>query len=174
MILQVIFIAMLIQRVIELRLARGNAAVVRTQGAIEVGADHYWMFFVLHGAWMISILAEGSYRGFTNVLENSFPMWVALFIVVLCAQFLRFWVIASLGVYWNTRILVVPGARIVRRGPYRWMRHPNYLAVVLELGLIPVLFNAPFTAIIATILNALLLLMVRIPAENKALAALDQ
>jgi methyltransferase len=174
MILQVIFIALLIQRIIELRLARRNEAAVRAQGAVEYGADHYWMFFVLHGAWMLGIIAEGSWRGFTDMLENAFPAWVALFIVVLCAQFLRFWAIASLGVQWNTRILVVPGTRIVSRGPYRWMRHPNYVAVVIELGLIPLLFNAPFTAMLATILNALLLLKVRIPVENAALATLDQ
>jgi methyltransferase len=89
--------------------------------------------------------------------------------VFAAAQLLRYWAITTLGPRWNTRILIIPGLAPVRHGPYRYLRHPNYVAVALELLAIPLIFNAWLTALIATLLNAALLLLIRIPAEEKAL-----
>lgn len=86
---------------------------------------------------------------------------------------MRYWAIVSLGRYWNTRILIVPGGRRVRTGPYRILRHPNYLAVAVELAAVPLIFRAWRTAIIAGLLNAALLLGLRIPAEEAALVRVD-
>lgn len=89
-------------------------------------------------------------------------------------QLLRGWILYSLGQYWNTKILVLPGSRMVKKGPYRWIKHPNYLVVALELILLPLMFGAYLTAAIFTLINATLLLKVRIPAEEKALALLEE
>ncbi|NJN94539.1 MAG: hypothetical protein HC875_10810, partial [Anaerolineales bacterium] len=125
---------------------------------------HYPLFFVLHTGWLIGWIIEARWRG--AKLSRFWAGWLALFGA---AQGLRYWCIASLGRYWNTRILVIPGAAPVRRGPYRFLAHPNYLAVALELLSVPLVFGAWISALIATALNAALLLGVRIPAEEKAL-----
>jgi methyltransferase len=101
-------------------------------------------------------------------LPAYWPIPLALFLLV---QPLRYWVIFSLGEYWNTRVLVVPGTRLVRRGPYRYLRHPNYVVVAVEILTFPLIFGAWVTALIFSILNAALL-YVRIREENQALAEL--
>lgn len=97
--------------------------------------------------------------------------WLIPFVLFLIAQVIRIWAISSLGVYWNTKILLLPGAKVVAKGPYRFMRHPNYTVVSLELLVIPLIFGAYYTAILFTILN-ILMLRVRIPVEEKALMEL--
>lgn len=156
-------ILIVIQRITELRLARRNQKWALSQGAIEHGAKHYPLFFILHSAWLIGWVIEGS---FNNSFSSIWPAWLSLFLL---AQILRYWCITSLGNYWNTRILVIPGGGAVQSGPYRFLRHPNYLAVACELMAIPLCFNAVYTAAIATCANALLLLVVRIPVEEHAL-----
>lgn len=153
-----------LQRLVELRLAARNRAWAIEQGAQEYGASHYPLFFMLHIGWFLGWLVEAWRRG--PRLSRGWPLWLALFGL---AQGLRYWAIASLGRLWNTRILVVPGTPLIRRGPYRWLPHPNYLAVVLELASVPLLFGAWLTALLAGLLNALLLLGLRIPAEEAAL-----
>ena len=103
-------------------------------------------------------------------LSYIWPLVLALFCF---AQFIRIWAIISLGKYWNTKILVLQGANVVRRGPYRVLKHPNYFVVAVELLAVPVLFSAYFTAFLFTILN-IIMLMVRIPEEEKALKTLTE
>ena len=154
----------IVQRLAELRLARRNETLVRARGAVEYGASHYPLFFVLHTVWLLGWIGEAWLHG--PVLDRAWPLWLLLFAA---AQALRYWAILSLGERWNTRILIVPGEPPIRRGPYRYLRHPNYLAVAAELASVPLLFGSWLTALIATVLNAALLLAVRIPAEERAL-----
>ncbi|MFC4425777.1 isoprenylcysteine carboxyl methyltransferase family protein [Deinococcus navajonensis] len=150
------------QRLLELRVARANERWARAQGAQEYGAEHYPLFFVLHPAWMLATLLEGrSARGRVNL---------PALLLLLLAQPLRLWVIRSLGRYWNTRILIVPGGERVRRGPFRVLKHPNYAVVALELATAPLAVGAWRTALAFSLLNAALLLLIRIPAEEQALA----
>lgn len=153
----------LIQRIAELRLARRNEAWARERGAREIGTGHYPLFFVLHGAWGIGWITEALLRGPT--LSAYWWAWLAGFVF---AAVLRYWAIATLGPRWNTRILVIDGLPAIRTGPYRFIAHPNYLAVAIELVCIPMIFGGWVTAAIASVLNAALLLGVRIPAEQRA------
>nr|WP_183986724.1 isoprenylcysteine carboxylmethyltransferase family protein [Deinobacterium chartae] len=149
------------QRLLELRVARRNEAWARARGAVEYGRGHYWMFFVLHPAWMLSFALEGRSRGA--------PFYVLPAVGYLLLQAARYWVIASLGPYWNTRVLIVPGGERVRHGPFRWLKHPNYVVVALELMVAPLVVGAWKTALVFALLNALLM-RVRIPVEERALA----
>jgi len=120
----------------------------------------------IHALWLVSTLAEGLLRG------PEFPGWwpvpLALFLL---AQPLRYWAILSLGENWNVRILVVPGRKLVRRGPYRYFPHPNYVAVVMEVFAFPLIFGAWISALVFTVLNAVFL-YVRIREEQRALREL--
>ena len=161
--LAVVVTAVAVQRVVELRLAKRNEAWARERGAVEHGAGHYPLFFVLHSAWLVGFVVEALWR---DALPSTWPAFAA---AILVAQVLRYWAIASLGKRWNTRVLVLPEAPLVERGPYRLLRHPNYVAVVIELAAVPLLFGAAWTAAIIGVLNLVLLLGVRIPCENRAL-----
>jgi methyltransferase len=165
LVLWIVLGVVIVQRLAELRLARRNEAWARARGAREHGAGHYPAFFVLHVGWLAGWAIEAAMRG--PVLSRTWPAWAALFA---CAEALRYWAIAALGPRWNTRILVLPGEAPVRTGPYRFLSHPNYLAVAIELAVVPLLFDAWITAAAAGIANAALLLGVRIPAEARALA----
>ena len=154
-----------VQRLIELRLAKRNEAWARSRGAIEYGQGHYVLFFVLHAGWLMFIALEAVLRGGT--LGALWPVWLGVYAL---AQMGRYWVISSLGQYWNTRILIVPGGQRVTRGPYRFLRHPNYVVVALEMLSGPLIFEAWVTALVFSVLNAALLLGVRIPAEERALS----
>lgn len=120
----------------------------------------------LHAAWLLSTLVEGLMRG-----PGLPAYWLLPLAAFLLVQPLRYWAILSLGESWNTRILVVPGARPVRRGPYRFLNHPNYVVVAVEILAFPLIFGAWITALVFTALDALLL-YVRIKAENRALREL--
>jgi len=159
-----LLLAIVVQRLLELRLARRNAAWARSQGAIEFGADHYHWFFPLHVGWLLGCLIEGLARG--PILSARWWFWLAAFVV---AQGLRGLAIASLGRRWNTRILVIPGRPPVTAGLYRVLAHPNYIAVGIELASVPLMFGAVWTALVASACNLVLLLGVRIPAETAAL-----
>ncbi|MCB0166107.1 MAG: hypothetical protein KDI79_17870 [Anaerolineae bacterium] len=158
----------IIQRLFELRVAERNRKWALRQGAREYGANHYPLFFMLHPGWLIGWVSEALAIG--SRLSRWWPVWFGLFAAV---QGLRYWAITSLGRYWNTRILIVPGGRRVRTGPYRLFRHPNYLAVAVELAAVPLIFGAWRTAVVASLLNAALLLGLRIPAEEAALEHID-
>lgn len=169
-----IFLAITAQRLLELRLAEKNRALAMAAGAKEFGAKHYFLFVVLHVSWMLGWLIEGWLNARNPELwadgeVGMLIITVASIMVFLVAQGLRYWAIWSLGTSWNTRILVVPGAERVRRGVYKYLTHPNYVAVALELASVPLIFGAWKTALAASLANALILLFIRIPAENRAL-----
>lgn len=156
-----ILVALIVlQRLIELALARINTRRLLAAGGIEHGARHYPLMVALHAAWFASLVV---FVPADAVLD---PLLFVLFLVLQAA---RVWVIASLGRHWTTRVIVVPGAPLVTRGPYRWLRHPNYLIVVAEITLVPLIAGAWQIAVAFTIANAGLLWH-RIRIENAALA----
>lgn len=156
-----------LQRILEMAVAQRNRQWLLALGAVEYGARHYPLFFLLHGFWFLGWIVEA--LGSEPELSALWPAWLVLF---LAAQVLRYWCIRSLGRCWNTRILVVPGATKVCQGPYRYLPHPNYVAVAVELLAVPMVFNCWVTASIATSANAILLLGIRIPQEEAALRLL--
>jgi methyltransferase len=159
-----IFVALIaVQRLLELRLSRSHEIALRAKGAYERGAGHYQLIVVLHSAWLLATLLEGWVRG--AELSPWWPLWAALF---LGGQALRYWAILSLGERWTTRVMILQGAPLITSGPYKFLPHPNYLAVVLEILAAPLMFGAWITAGVFTVLNAGMLL-VRIRAEERAL-----
>jgi len=157
------------ERILELRLAARNRSLMLARGAQESGQAHYRWVVLLHSAWFVAWPAEAFARG--PQLQQLWLVWLVLFLL---AEILRYWCVKTLGVRWNTRILVLPGEPPVRSGPYRFLRHPNYLAVVLDLFTVPMVFSAWITALVFSVLNLALLLLVRIPAEERALKQAKQ
>ncbi|CAA9443661.1 MAG: Alkylpyrone O-methyltransferase (B. subtilis BpsB) [uncultured Rubrobacteraceae bacterium] len=155
-----------VQRLLELVLARRNERRARARGAVERGQRHYLLIVALHTLWLVCTLVEGLLRG--PELPAFWPVPLALFLLV---QPLRYWAIFSLGERWNTKILVLPGEKPVSRGPYRYLDHPNYVVVVVEILTFPLIFGAWITALVFTVLNAAIL-SVRIREENRALKKL--
>ena len=153
-----------VERLMELRLSKRHAAWAFSRGGREFGRGHFPPMVVLHATLLVGALAE------VWLLERPFlPIlgWAAL-AVVTASQTLRWWCIATLGQQWNTRVIVVPGLPLVSRGPYRVLRHPNYVAVVLEGAALPLVHSAWVTAAGFTVLNAALLAR-RIKVEERAL-----
>ncbi|GAA2215771.1 isoprenylcysteine carboxyl methyltransferase family protein [Nonomuraea monospora] len=153
------------ERLAELVVARRNLAWARARGGVEYGAGHYPWIVLAHVALLAAAPAEVWLLGRPFVPLLGWPMLA----VVVLAQGLRWWCIRTLGHRWNTRVVVVPGLPLVNRGPYRLLRHPNYVAVVAEGIALPLVHSAWLTALAFTIANALLL-TVRIRVENAALA----
>jgi methyltransferase len=153
-----------VQRLFELVLARKNERRARARGAVERGQRHYRLIVALHTLWLVCTLVEGLLRG--PELPAFWPVPLALFLLV---QPLRYWAIFSLGERWNTKILVLPGEKPIRHGPYRYLDHPNYVVVVVEILTFPLIFGAWITALVFTVLNAAIL-SVRIREENRALS----
>lgn len=151
------------QRSVELFIARNNETWMRSQGAYEVGASHYPFMVAIHIGFFISLIFE------FVILERSLSANFFLFLVIfLGLQMMRVWVISSLGRFWNTKIIVLPGAHVVNKGPFRLIKHPNYVVVSCEIFIIPLMFGSYFTALVFTILN-LIILSIRIPLEEAAL-----
>ena len=152
-------------RGVELVIAERHRRRLLAKGAVETGAGHYPWMVGLHAAWLAAAPAE------VWLLDRPFLPWLAFPMLALfaLATALRWWVIAALGERWTTRILVLPEAPLVTGGPYRFLRHPNYLAVVLELVALPLVHTAWLTALLAAVSNAAIL-RVRIAAEERALA----
>ena len=140
-------------------LAQWNTLRLRERGGVEFGARHYPLMVALHAFWLLGLWMFGHDR-------NVDPIWLALFVVL---QAGRVWVIASLGRRWTTRVIVLAGSAPVARGPYRWLRHPNYLIVVLEIAVVPLALGLPVLALVFSLANAALLAY-RIRVENQALA----
>lgn len=165
----VLVLAVALERLCELAIAQRNARWSRARGGLEYGREHYPAMVVLHTGLLVGALAEAwsSGRPFVPALG-----WAMLLLVV-AAQALRWWCIATLGPQWNTRIFVVPGARRVTGGPYRYLRHPNYVAVAVEGVALPLVHTAWITALVFTLADAVLL-YVRIGVEDRALTGLVQ
>ena len=153
-----------LERVAELVVAKRNAAWSLAKGGVEHGQGHYPVMVVLHTAFLFGAVAE------VALLDRPFVPWIGVpcLAAVVAAQGLRWWVITTLGPRWNTRVIVIPGLAPVEGGPFRWLRHPNYLAVVTEGLALPMIHGAWVTAVAFTVLNALLL-RERIRVENHAL-----
>ena len=160
-------VVIIIQRMIELYIARRNRIWGFGLGAQEFGAGHYPLFFLLHIGWLIGWLVESNLH--SSVVSELWYLWFSLFIL---GQGLRYWCMISLGKRWNTRILVIPGDEYICKGPYRFLSHPNYVAVAIELLSVPLIFGDIITGTIATLLNGVLLLCIRIPEERRALQLL--
>ena len=157
---QIVTLLVALQRLAELGYARRNARRLLAAGGVEHGAGHYPLFVALHGAWLVAL--------FVLVPAEAPADWGLLGLYGLL-QLGRLWVIASLRGHWTTRVIVVPGAPLVTRGPYRFLRHPNYLVVALEIPVLPLAFGAWQIALVFGLAN-LALLAHRIRVEQRALA----
>jgi methyltransferase len=149
-----------LQRLAEVAWARHNERRLLAAGGIEVGAAHYPLFFVLHASWLAALWL---------LVPADAPVFWPLLALFALLQAARIWVIGSLGPYWTTRVITVPCAPLVRRGPYRWIKHPNYVVVAGEIAVLPLAFGAWQIALLFSVLNALLLSH-RIRVEEAALA----
>jgi methyltransferase len=157
-----------VERLAELVVSRRNAAWSMAHGGREYGGGHYPAMVVLHTGLLVGAVAE------VALADRPFLPWLGwpMLAVVLASQCLRWWCISTLGHRWNTRVIVVPGLPLVASGPYAWLRHPNYVAVVAEGLALPLVHSAWVAALVFTVLNAALL-RVRIHTEDNALRALD-
>jgi methyltransferase len=149
---------LVLQRLAELALAQWNTMRLRAAGAVEFGAAHYPLMVALHAAWLVALW----FAGHANAVD---PYWLAIFAVL---QAGRLWVMATLGRRWTTRVMVLPGAPPIARGPYRFVKHPNYLIVTLEIAVVPMALGLPMVALAFTVANTALLTY-RIRVENRAL-----
>jgi methyltransferase len=159
----IILVLVTLQRLGELVLARHNTRTLLARGAVEIGATHYPLVVLVHTAWLIALWVFGRNQ---DVYLPGLAAFVAL-------QFVRVWVLATLGARWTTRIIVLPGEALIASGPYRYFTHPNYAVVVGEIALLPLALHLPMLALIFTVLNAAVL-AVRIRAESRALGELSR
>jgi methyltransferase len=149
-----------LQRIAELWWARQNECRLFAAGGVEYGRAHLPLIVLLHAAWIIGMWA----------LAYDRPLNLFFLALVVLLQIARFWVLMTLGRRWTIRIIVVPGERLVARGPYRFMRHPNYAVVTGEIAAVPLALGLPLYALVFSILNAAVLVL-RVPAEEAALTA---
>ena len=158
-VLTIVLVLVVLQRLGELAYAARNTRALLARGAVEHGASHYPLIVALHAAWLAALLVFVPWHTAPNWY------WLGLFAALQAA---RIWVVASLGPRWTTRIVVLPDAPLVRRGPYRWRRHPNYIVVAAEIAVLPLAFGALQIALVFTLLNAAMLAW-RIRVEAEAL-----
>ena len=147
-------------RLAELLLSAHNTHLLKAQGGIEIGAGHYPLFVILHSSWLFAILLATPANAAVN-------LWILFAFAIL--QLGRVWVILTLGRFWTTRIITIPGVPLIKKGPYRFFSHPNYIVVIGEIALLPLVFGNWQVAIIWSVLNAMLLVW-RIHVEETALA----
>ena len=155
---------MALERLVELTISRRHQRWLMSRGAIEVGAEHYPWMVAQHGLFLVSCVAEVWWLGrpFHRTLA------IAMLVVLVASLALRYWVIATLGRRWTTRVLCLPGEPIITSGPYRYLKHPNYLAVVIEIVALPMMHTAWLTAVGFSVANGLLLTR-RIRVEEEGL-----
>ena len=149
----------IILRLVELLVARRNEKWLLKNGAILYGQKHYPLIVLLHTLFILSVILEYFFIGHSNLI---IPLLI-LYIILIIA---KIWTISSLGMYWNTKIYRIPGSVFIKKGPYKYINHPNYIIVIWEIAVIPLVFGLYWTAIIFTIMNAIKL-SVRIKEENK-------
>ena len=155
--------AVTMERLAELWLARRNTAALLAHGAYEVAPGHYSLIVSLHTLWLTGLWAIGW----------AAPLDIGWLTVFLALQLPRFWVIATLGERWTTRIIVLPGAPLVTGGPYRFVTHPNYLVVIAEIAVLPLCLGMPRYALVFSIAN-LVVLWIRVRAENATFRGREQ
>ena len=159
----IIFISIIvIQRISELILSKRNEKYLKSQGAIEHDKEGYKYIVLMHNLFFVSLILE-----FVFLERHLNPYWQILLIIFICTQMLRYWAIFTLGKRWNTKILVLPNTEPIKSGLYKHLKHPNYIAVIIEIGVIPLLFSCYNTAIVFSVLN-LIVLRRRIMIEEKA------
>ena len=159
----VLFSYLILLRLVELTLAERNRRWAMAQGGMESDGRHYLVIVAVHTLFYVSLWLEWKY--WSHGWNALWPIWLGLLVG---AQTVRFWAILALGRHWNTRIIVLPKMRLVTRGPYRFIRHPNYLAVIIEFVAIPILCGTYCTAVVFSLANAWILAR-RIPQEERAL-----
>src|SRR5665647_2704926 len=148
-------------RIGELIISKRNEKWLLKKGAVEYGSKHYPFIVALHVLFFLSLIFE-----YTAQQHHSFSLPLIIFYFLLLT--FKIWIIASLGKFWNTRIYHIPNLPLIKRGPYKFFKHPNYAVVIAEIAVIPMIFHLYITAIVFTLLN-LIVLFVRIKEENKAL-----
>ena len=159
MILNIVILGLVtLERIAELWLARSNTQRLLAEGAREHAPGHYPPIVAVHAAWLASLW----WLALARPIDG---FWLALFVLI---EIGRIWVLVSLGKRWTTRIIVLPDAPLVRRGPYRFVNHPNYVVVVAEIAVLPLVFGFWEISLLFSVLNAVLLTL-RIRAENRAL-----
>lgn len=161
MVFTVFIIFLLLLRLGELLLARRNERWLLAHGAVEYGQKHYPYIVALHVLFFISLITE---YVFTSNGSYSIPLLVLYFLLLA----FKAWAIFSLGKCWNTKIFRIPGCPLVKKGPYRFIKHPNYVVVIAEIALIPLIFHLYITAVVFSILNGMML-SIRIRKENEVL-----
>lgn len=158
----IIFISFVILlRIGELLLSKRNEEWLIQNGAVEYGQKHYLFIVALHVLFIISLIFE-----YFRQQDPAYSIVLIIFYPALLA--FKFWVILSLGKFWNTKIYHIPNFPLIKKGPYQYFRHPNYMIVIAEIAVIPMIFHLYFTAVTFTLLNAIML-FIRIKEENKAL-----
>jgi methyltransferase len=173
MVTQLLFAGLLgllaLQRLAEVRLSKRNEAIILSKGGREHGREHFPLMQLLHISWFLAALSE------VFLLKREFIPWLAgaALLLLTAGQLLRYSAIRTLGTRWTVRIMTQPGSLPVETGIYRYIRHPNYLGVILEILAVPLLHTAYLTAVVFSLANALLL-RVRIRAEEAALTKDDQ
>ncbi|MGZ3756806.1 MAG: isoprenylcysteine carboxyl methyltransferase family protein [Mucilaginibacter sp.] len=159
----ILFISFLIlQRLSELYISSRNEKWLLANGAIQYGQSHYPYIVALHTLFIISVITE-------YLLRTNTPLDYIFLVLFIAVLLFKFWALSSLGKYWNTKIYRIPGVYPVKKGPYKLFKHPNYMEVVCEIAIIPLVFHLYYTAVIFTVLNAIML-TVRIRVENKVWA----
>ena len=147
-----------LQRVTELPVAKANTKRLLEQGAHEVAPGHYPLIVAVHALWLAALWLQAPGR----------PVHLPFLALFVLLEAFRVWILRTLGERWTTRIIIVPGENLVARGPYRFVNHPNYLVVIGEIAVVPLIFGLGLTAIVFTLLNAIAL-TIRIRAEGRAL-----
>ena len=155
----IILAVVTLQRIAELWLSKRNTRRLLAQGAHEVAPGHYPLIVAVHVLWLAALW-------WLALLRPVNVPWLALFGMI---EMARTWMLGSLGRRWTTRIIVLPGAPLVRKGPYRWVDHPNYFVVAAEIAVLPLVFGLWKVALIFSLLNAAVL-AIRVSEENRALA----
>ncbi|OCX53714.1 hypothetical protein BEL04_05310 [Mucilaginibacter sp. PPCGB 2223] len=153
---------LVLQRLFELYIAKRNAKWLVANGAVEYGREHYPYIVAMHTLFILSLIAEYIWH---NSSEVNYYLLILFFILI----GIKIIIISTLGYYWNTRIYKIPGSRPVASGIYKYVKHPNYIVVICEIAIIPLAFHLYFTALIFSILNAIML-SIRIRKENEVLA----
>jgi len=160
----IIFITVVIvQRISELILSKRNEKYLKSHGAVEHDKKGYKYIVLMHNLFFISVITE-----FVFLERQLNEYWKVLLIIFICTQLLRYWAIFTLGKRWNTMILVLPNTELINTGPYKYLKHPNYITVIIEIAVIPLLFSCYYTAVVFSILN-LIVLKRRIRIEEEAL-----
>ncbi len=151
--------AVAMQRLAEVAYANSNTRALRARGAVEVGGAHYPLMVALHSLWLLAIVV---------MLPTPREFYVVPFAIFIALQFARLWVLKTLGPWWTTRILTLPDAPLIRSGPYRYLRHPNYWIVACEIPALPLVFGEWRVALVFMVLNAAMLAW-RIRTEEAAI-----